>query len=480
MTTAHDTNSASSSSTVDTRRHAGRAPFSFAWLKKGAAKNEKMQRVKHCGEMQETIGVLAPIEPREFREYFPPGALDGFPHEFLGAVPVNLLCNELLRRGRRLTIFSLHPSVASEQFFEGERLRIYVGPTKPSSVMNGFREERRFLTNRIARENVAFLHAHWTYEYALAAIDSGLPHVLTAHDAPVHYLWQNLIFRPDRRYGRPSFSRMMRSNVFWIARTLIAYKAIRKAHRLVAVSPYVADHLHRYRFTGKEIEIIPNGVPREYFDQRVARTGENRRITFATLLSGWSRLKNGARAIQAFAEVRRTLPNATMIMFGPGYSPDGPAAIWARQLGLEQGIEFRGPVLNREVIRTLSEQVDVLVHPALVEAHPMPLIEAMSMGIPVIGGRRSGGVPWTVGDGGLLVDVSSPKAIAAAMLQIAVDGDARMRLETRARESVMRRFQLTRVTDQYEVIYTSLLSKACRLGWLSLLDLGQWNAFGLA
>lgn len=92
----------------------------------------------------------------------------------------------------------------------------------------------------------------------------------------------------------------------------------------------------------------------------------------------------------------------------------------------------------------------------------MPLIEAMSMGIPVIGGGRSGGVPWTLGNGGLLVDVCSPKAIASAMLQIASNKVARIRLERLARESVMRRFHLGQTTDQYEAIYSSLVTQACR------------------
>ena len=92
----------------------------------------------------------------------------------------------------------------------------------------------------------------------------------------------------------------------------------------------------------------------------------------------------------------------------------------------------------------------------------MPLIEAMSMGIPVIGGRKAGGVPWTLGEGGMLVDVRSPKAIASAMLQIASDRVARTRLEAIARMSVMQRFHLAQVTDQYEAIYAGLVAEARR------------------
>jgi glycosyltransferase involved in cell wall biosynthesis len=414
---------------------------------------------------QAAIGIVAPIELAEFREYLRHGTLDAFPREILGATPVtpvNLLCKELLRRGRRLALFSLHPAVTSEYFFEGDRLRIYLGPVKASSVMNAFREERRFLTGRIARENLSCLHAHWTYEYALAASDTALPHVVTAHDAPINCLRQNFILLPDRRYVQKSYYRNARNNIFWIARTLVAYRAIRRAQRVVAVSPYLADHLRQYRFTTKPVDVIPNGIPEEYFSRRVRRRDDEQTITFATLLSNWSKLKNGASAIQAFAEVRATLPKATMMMFGPGYSPNGPAASWARQRGMEQGIEFMGHVPNPEIIRALSERIDVLVHPSLEEAYAMPLVEAMSMGIPAIGGSKSGAVPWTLGPGGLLVDVRSPRAIASAMLQIASDDVARMRLERSARESVMQRFHLARTTDQYEAIYSSLVTQGSR------------------
>jgi hypothetical protein len=37
----------------------------------------------------------------------------------------------------------------------------------------------------LQREQPDILSAHWTYEFAAAAIATGIPHVVTAHDAPL-------------------------------------------------------------------------------------------------------------------------------------------------------------------------------------------------------------------------------------------------------------------------------------------------------
>jgi glycosyltransferase involved in cell wall biosynthesis len=405
------------------------------------------------------IGILAPIELAELRDYLSPRDANNISSQVAGASPIHLLCKSLLARGRRVVVFSLHPSIEERQVFEGERLRIYLGPIAQRSVLNFFKEERRFLANAIKSEKLACLHAHWTYEYALAAIDSGVPYVVTAHDAPLTYLRWNGILNPyDALYGE-GLKKAARNSLFWLARTLIAYRAARNAKRLTAVSPYVAQHMRQYGFHAKPIEVIPNGMPSEFLDRKIERLSRGT-FTFATALGGWGQLKNGDKAIAAFAKVRAVLPDTKMLMFGGGYAPDGPAAAWARKKSYDQGIEFRGRVLHSEIINTFARDVDVLVHPSHVEAHPMPVIEAMSLGIPVIGGNAAGGVPWTLGEGayGLLVDVRSPEAIAAAMLQLASDISLQTRLGAAARESIRQRFRLDQVVEQYEIVYEQLAS----------------------
>jgi L-malate glycosyltransferase len=412
--------------------------------------------MRTCASLQGSIGVLGPIELAEFRDYLYPGALDFSPPRGMGGTPVTLLCKELLRRGHYLVVFSLDPSVESERVFEGQTLKIYFGPYTHGGAPHFFIKERQFLLQAIKRERLTCLHAHFTYKYALSAVESGLPHVVTAHDAPLNCLRHAFIPFTTARTLR-AYYKTSRSVGFRIVRTSIAYRAARRTQRLVAVSPYVADHLRRYGFHAKPIDVIPNGMPAAYF-QRARQRKPGKPFTFATILVGWDGLKNGSAAIKAFAKVRRVLPDAQMLMFGKGHSADEAAAVWARERGYDRGIEFIGQVPYGELIDLLSRRVDVLVHPSLEEAHPMPLIEAMSLGIPVVAGSASGGVPWTLGYGqyGVLVDVRSPDQIAAAMLRLAQDDQARIQLGAAAHEFVKCRFHIEQVADQYEAIYDQL------------------------
>jgi L-malate glycosyltransferase len=411
--------------------------------------------------MNGPIGVLGPIELAEFREYLDADALDDSSPRGMGGTPVTLLCKELLQRGYDLAVFTVDPSIDSERVFKGRRLRIYVGPYAARDGTNFFRREREFFLRAIGRERPAFLHAHFTYEYALAAIESGFPHVVTAHDATVNCL--RYAFVPLLETSRTLRDRYAttRGIGFIIIRTVMAYKVARKAQRVIAVSPYVADHLRRYGFRGGPIEVVPNGMPSVNFERSRNRE-PGRAFTFATVLPQWSGLKNGGAAIEAFAKVRRVLPDSQMLMFGAGHSADGPAAAWARQRGLGGGIEFIGQVPYAQLIALLSRRVDVLVHPSLEEAHPMPLIEAMSLGLPAIGGDRVGGVPWTLGNGecGVLVDVRSPDQIASAMVRLAQDEDTRARLGEAGREFAKSNFHIEHVADQYEAIYAEVAAWA--------------------
>jgi glycosyltransferase involved in cell wall biosynthesis len=416
--------------------------------------------VKTVAALRRPIGVLGPIELQEFRDYLYPGSLEDSHPRGMGGTPVTLLCKELLNRGHCLVVFSLDPAVETERVFEGERLRIYFGAHTPKPAHNFFRRERQFLSGAIGREKLALLHAHFTYEYALAAIDSGLPHVVTAHDATLNCLRH--AFDPFRIARTvTAYYKATRSAAFRVVKTLMAYKAARMSRRLIAVSPYVADHLRRYGFHAKVIDVIPNGVPSAYFERTQTRI-INRPFTFGTVLVGWGGFRNGGAAIAAFAKVRKILPDVRMLMFGVGHSLDGPAAVWARERGWDSGIEFIGQVPYAHLIDQLSQRIDVLVHPSLEEAHPMPLIEAMSLGVPVIGGSMAGGVPWTLGNGkyGMLVDVRSPDDIASAMLRLAQDEKARTQLGEGGRTSSKRRFHIGNVASQYEAIYAQLASQA--------------------
>jgi glycosyltransferase involved in cell wall biosynthesis len=360
----------------------------------------------------------------------------------LGGSPVNLLARELHRRGWRLLIVTLSPDIQDEVILEGENLKICVGPDRPKHARDFFAEERSYLTSVLRREQPDIVHAQWTYEYALSAQASGLPHVITAHDAPISVLRLNFI--PYR-----------------IVRTLMSYWVLSCARRVVSVSPYVANHLSRYMLYRGLDEVIPNGMPESLFTRHTAERIVDQPITFATILGGWGGRKNGQVAVEAFARMRSQQPDAKLIMFGAGHGPGEAGHLWARERGLESGIEFVGQIPYSKVMERLATEVDVLVHPSLEESFGMIFLEAMALRIPTIGGQNSGAVPWVLdhGKAGLLVDVTDPEDVAMAMIRLANNANERRELGHRGRDYAEANFHIRIVADGYERIYCELLGE---------------------
>jgi glycosyltransferase involved in cell wall biosynthesis len=387
--------------------------------------------------------MTGPVNVADFRDFIEPSQWSEDLPKGQGGTPVNLLCRELLRRGRKLVVFSCDSDVREEIILHGPNLRLCLGPKGKRPARNFFRTERNYLASAIAREKPDLIHAQWTYEYAMPVQVSGIPHVVTAHDTPLRYLCQNFI--PYR-----------------IARTLMAYRVISRASRIVSVSPYVDAHLRTWMLYRGTTEVIPNGMPDEVFSKAsVAERGAERPLTFMTILVGWGGSKNGRIAIEAFAKVRNQYPEARLIMFGAGHGPAEGAQTWAAKVGMDAGVEFAGQRPYTEVMRRLAAEADVLVHPSLLEAQPMAMLEAMVRGLPVIGGERSGGVPWTLDHGraGLLVNVRSADAVAEAMLKLTRSRELRKNLANSALSLMRQRFHIRAVADAYECIYEQLVNR---------------------
>lgn len=388
-----------------------------------------------------TIGLMGPIETAAFYDILPLPGEHPYP-KGLGGSPVNLMARELHQRGYTLVIFTLDPSVDNEMTIKGERLTIHFGPYRPKRARDFFSKEIKWLTKSVLEHTIDILHAHWTYEYALAAQASGLPCLVTAHDAPLNILKLNFI--PYR-----------------IARTLMACIAIWKTRYLSVVSPYVASHLKKNMLYRRPTRLISNGMPESIFKYIRTRKITDTNVNFATILSGWTDLKNGKAAIRAFALIRETEPDCRLIMFGTGHGIEEAAEQWAKSQNLHEGIEFVGQLPYEQLIKQLCDKIDILVHPSLEESQGMTLIEAMAMGIPVIAGQNSGAVPWTLdyGKAGILVDIKQPKQIAEAMLRLVNDSGERKRIGQAGLTHAKEHFHIRVVTDAYLQAYSDILAE---------------------
>lgn len=369
-----------------------------------------------------------------------------------GGVPPIHEIRMLRERGHEVTLVTLDPTITDEVVVRGDRLTVHVGPLRPThAIRDLYRAERNYLTRTIDSIEADVVHAHWTYEYALAALDSRHPVLVTMHDAALWYLWWNLPHHGSGTVG----GRLVRTG-HWVLRASMAWRVARRSRFNIAVSPHTRDHFIRILRCRGEVEVIPNLMDPDLWRTAVERDPHTRDTASGPLrcvavLGTWGDIKNGSTLLEAFALVRRAGVDAQLSMIGSDYRPDGPAAQWARRHHLDDGVEFVGPRTNLEVASTLAS-ADLLVHPSREESCAMVVAEAQLASTAVIGGAASGGIPWSLdyGEAGMLVDIDSPDDLSRAILSLARDPQRRTQLAGAGRAFALERYEPRAIIGRIE------------------------------
>ena len=75
----------------------------------------------------------------------------------------------------------------------------------------------------------------------------------------------------------------------------------------------------------------------------------------------------------------------------------------------------------------------------------------MARGVPVVGGSRSGAVPWVLdfGRAGLLTDVRNPSEMAQAVITLITSADANQQFSSAGYRRAWSCFRQSSVTDRY-------------------------------
>jgi L-malate glycosyltransferase len=383
------------------------------------------------------IGILAPCSSGPLADLLPTsGGLDiGWGGHFIAT-----LVRALIARGHRVSVITLSPALKESQVLTGPLLTYYAYPTRLYKRMRDlYKFERQGLREGISLAKPDLLHAHWTYEFAMASFESGLPLLLTSHDNAFQQLWFN-------------------KDLYRLGRLFIQIQVLRKARLLTAVSPYLADS-HRW-LAKADVQVVPNPieVPGDIKDIGRQSSGP---VKIATVLNGWGTRKNPKPAIRAFDLLSHKLSAAEMFMYGDGFEEGGPAAQWASKHNLSRNIHFCGLLPHDELQMKLREMT-LLLHPALEEACPIALLEAMVLGLPVVAGMKAGGVPWVLeeGLGGFLTDVTDPKAMAQSIRNCIEQPHDRAQRARAAYQRVLSLFSPNAVAAQYERYYENVLSES--------------------
>jgi glycosyltransferase involved in cell wall biosynthesis len=203
----------------------------------------------------------------------------------------------------------------------------------------------------------------------------------------------------------------------------VARQVWEHAARVVAVSRNLRDLALQTR-PNALIDVIPNGVDIHRFTPP-AIVGDERRILFVGRLV---ERKGVHILVQAFQGVLAAIPDATLVIVG-----DGPERsrleTMADELGIRKRIVFRGHVDGADMPSAYREGV-VMVLPALADAMPNVVLEAMASGLAIVT-TPTGGSEIVRGNG-VIVPFGDPDALRQALVGYLTDTE---RLRAHRQES---------------------------------------------
>ena len=140
----------------------------------------------------------------------------------------------------------------------------------------------------------------------------------------------------------------------------------------------------------------------------------------------------------------REVPDVHVVIFGEG-ELRAPLEKQIKHLGLDKRILLPG---FREDVLSLVKSADLFVMSSVTEGLGSAVLDAMAMGLAVVG-TRAGGIPEAVVPGvtGLLVDPGEPQPLAAAIVRLLKDPDLRRTYGHAGRKRVGELFGVDRLVE---------------------------------
>ena len=238
--------------------------------------------------------------------------------------------------------------------------------------------------------------------------------------------------------------------------------ATRLTDVVVAVSaPLATVLIETHGLPRSKIRVVPNGVDTDRFHPG-PDDGALRRLAIGNgpVIGHVARLapvKNQALLIEAFADVRRHISDAQLVIVG-----DGPEREALRQrvehLKLAGAVHLVG---EQRDVPSLLRAFDVFALPSKAEGTSMSVLEAMASGVPVVA-SAVGGTPALLDDGGcgVLVPPNDTTALSTALTSLLGDAERRHRLAAAARARAVDVYAEERVVERYAALYDEAVGRA--------------------
>ncbi len=248
----------------------------------------------------------------------------------------------------------------------------------------------------------------------------------------------------------------------------------RRVDAVIGISKLIQQNVIRtHPIAPDKVTWIPNGVDLRVFDKKKVDRNSVRTslgIPLDALVVGIAGRLNWWKGYREFLEMAHQIaklrPSVYFIAVGGATVGEEKEAEeiqnFARSLNLGKNLIFTG--FRKDMVNLFSA-MDIFVYPAYAEAFGLVLIEAMSLGLPVISSNCDG-VPEIVVDGetGKLVPPRNSEILTKTVLEILDNREKMKRFGSAGKDRVLKIYDLDKVISQTEKLYEKLLSERRKYG----------------
>ena len=238
----------------------------------------------------------------------------------------------------------------------------------------------------------------------------------------------------------------------------------REAKAVQTISTFLDKWGRRMGFKGSISRVIPNGVDIETFSREISEQHVTEvRASFgfsadAFILVTTSRLvkKNGVQdVIDALVQLP---PNVCFVVCGFG-ELESILKDRVRELHLESRVRFLGSVSHEQLPEVIRAS-DAFIRPSLSEGLGNSFLEAMAVGVPVIGTMVGGITDFLVdGQTGFVCRPSNPESVARTVVRVMnLDQASRDVICIRAKVMVSERFTWDVVARQMRQLFVDVVT----------------------
>jgi phosphatidyl-myo-inositol dimannoside synthase len=227
----------------------------------------------------------------------------------------------------------------------------------------------------------------------------------------------------------------------WSSLPALTRRALQQSDRVIAISQFTAKKATQVNgVTSDKIQVLYNCLDPQ-FEQVTPRQASADNLSMLTVarIGQAEHFKGHDMVIRALPRLLTQFPSLVYDVVG-----DGPGRVqleeMARQMGISHAVRFHGVVSEVELKRYYANAT-LFIMPSAHEGFGFVFVEAMSQGVPAIGGNQDA-TPEVIAneETGFLVDPASIDEIAEAATRILANGELRQRMGQAAIEHVTRQF----------------------------------------